>query len=67
MTFDLDYAELFPSNISKFLLSSLLSVTTPTPTNFSHTQLDNVTLYCTKLKNPTRMAMMATALDLGIN
>ncbi len=30
-------------------------------------KLDNVTLYCTKLKNPTRMAVMATALDLGIN
>jgi hypothetical protein len=30
-------------------------------------ELNNVTLYCTKLKNPTRRAVMATALDLGIN
>jgi hypothetical protein len=29
--------------------------------------LDNVTLYSTKLRNPTQMATMATALTLGIN
>jgi hypothetical protein len=29
--------------------------------------LDNVTLYSTKLRNPTQVATMATALDLGLN
>ncbi len=29
--------------------------------------LDNVTLYSAKLRNPTQVATMTTALDLGIN
>ncbi len=30
------------------------------------TQLDNVTLYSAKLRNPTQVATMTTALDLGV-
>ncbi len=29
--------------------------------------LDNVTLYGAKLRNPTQVATMTTALDLGVN
>jgi hypothetical protein len=29
--------------------------------------LDNVTLYSAKLRNPTQVATMTTALDLGVN
>jgi hypothetical protein len=35
--------------------------------NVSHlTLLDNVTSYSTKLRNPTQVATMTTALDLGV-
>jgi len=35
--------------------------------NTRYNVLDNVTSYSTKLRNPTQVATMTTALDLGVN
>ncbi len=34
---------------------------------FEYINLDNVTVYGAKLRNPTQVATMTTALDLGVN
>ncbi len=34
---------------------------------YNYNILDNVTLYSAKLRNPTQVATMTTALDLGVN
>jgi hypothetical protein len=54
------------SSYNDHRLGSIISVPVPVQLGIDNLTIDNVTSYSTKLRNPTQVATMTTALDLGV-